>query len=120
MKKLVKLLIGLLIILAIMFIFIQKATAEIIPLSDWVLQHPVETYYIETTEDNYEKLWTGKYRYAFLGYNGEGEEQEIIKAMDRKLRPNAFLRIDASGSYGKGWVEITEEDIPEKALMHLK
>ncbi|WP_077603844.1 YxeA family protein [Oceanobacillus sojae] len=119
MKKAVKILIGILIIFTIAAAVIQKTTAGIIPLTDWLLQHPVETYYVETSEDNYEKLWTGKYKYVFLGYNEEGDEQQITKVMNKELRPNAFLRMDASGSYGKGWIEVMEEDIPEKPLMQL-
>ncbi|WP_052401089.1 YxeA family protein [Oceanobacillus jeddahense] len=119
MKKAVKIFIGVLIILTITAVAIQKTTAGIIPITDWLLQHPVETYYVETTEDNYEKLWTGNYKYVFSGYNEEGDEQQITKVIDRELRTDAFLRIDTSGSYGKGWVEITEEEVPEEALSQL-
>lgn len=118
-KKGVKGLIAILIILTIAAVAIQKTTAGIIPLTNWLLQHPVETYYVETSEDNYEKLWNGKYKYVFLGYNEEGDEQQITKVMNKELRPNAFLRMDASGSYGKGWIEVLEEDIPENPLLQL-
>lgn len=120
MKKAVKVLIGILIIFTVTAAVIQKTTAGIIPLTDWLLQHPVETYYVETSEDKYEKLWTGSYKYVFSGYNEEGDEQQITKVIDKELRPNAFLRIDASGSYGKGWIEVMEEDIPENPLLKLK
>ncbi|MFD1065585.1 YxeA family protein [Oceanobacillus locisalsi] len=119
MKKRVKILVGFLIIFIAAAVAIQKTTAGIIPLTDWLLQKPVETYYVETTADNYEKLWTGNYKYIFSGYNEAGEEQQITRVMDRELRTEAFLRMDASGSYGKGWVEVTDEKVPEEALLQL-
>ncbi|MFD1388485.1 YxeA family protein [Oceanobacillus oncorhynchi subsp. oncorhynchi] len=119
MKKAVKVLFGILILFTLAAVAIQKTTAGIIPLTDWLLQQPVETYYVETADDNYEKLWTGNYKYVFSGYNADGEEQQITKVIDRELRPGAFLRIDASGSYGKGWTEVREEDVSEEALLQL-
>lgn len=119
LKKAVKILIGILLVLTITAITIQKTTAGIIPLTDWILQHPVETYYVETNEDNYDKLWTGNYRYVFSGFNEDGDKQEIVKVINKELRPNAFLQIDAAGSYGKGWIEVLEEDVPEKAALQL-
>ncbi|WP_152656642.1 YxeA family protein [Oceanobacillus sp. CFH 90083] len=119
MKKAVKVSFGTLIILTITAVVIQKTTAGIIPLTDWLLQHPVETYYTETADNNYEKLWTGNYKYVFSGYNEEGDEQQIIRVIDRELRSDAFLRIDTSGSYGKGWIEVMEEEVPEEALLQL-
>lgn len=88
-------------------------------MSQWASQRPVETYYVKTTENNYKKLWNGNYRYKFTGYNEEGNGQEIVKVIDRELRPNAFLKIDATGSYGKGWIEVVEEEIPKEALFQL-
>jgi len=119
MKKAVKILVGILLAFAIAVAVIQKTTAGIIPLSDWVLQHPVETYFVKTTEENHEKLWTGNYRYVFNGYNAEGDEQQIVRVMDRELSPDAYLKMDTAGRYGKGWIEASEDEVPEEALLKL-
>ncbi|WP_080873645.1 YxeA family protein [Oceanobacillus timonensis] len=119
MKKGIKILVGMLIVFIFAAVAIQKTTAGIIPLTDWLLQKPVETYYVETSDDNYEKLWNGNYKYVFSGFNEDGDEQQITRVIDRELQTDAFLQMDASGSYGKGWGEVMEEEIPEAALLQL-
>ncbi len=39
--------------------------------------------------------------------------------MDRKLRSEAYIKIYAEGSYGKGWREVEMEEVPQKALLQM-
>ncbi|WP_130860529.1 DUF1093 domain-containing protein [Gracilibacillus phocaeensis] len=119
MKKIAITCVGLLAFLAILFVGIQQTTAGIIPLSDWMLHNNEESlYYVETTTD-YEELWNGNYRYEFTGFDQEGNKQRIVRVMDRELQPNAYLEIYTAGRFGKGWVEVPQEAVPEGALMQL-
>lgn len=40
--------------------------------------------------------------------------------INRKLHPGAFIKIYAKGTQGKGWAEVSKENIPEKALKKLQ
>ena len=40
--------------------------------------------------------------------------------MNRQLHSGAFIKIYAKGMQGKGWAEISKEEIPEKALKQLQ
>ncbi|KMM60154.1 hypothetical protein ACH95_09570 [Bacillus glycinifermentans] len=99
---------------------LQKTTAGLTPLSDNFLKGlPVEAYYVKTT-DAYEKLWNSKYRYTFTGYEKTGNKQKIVRVMDRKLRAGAYLKMYTVGTYGKGWIEIEREEVPQGALAEMK
>ncbi|GAB2535276.1 DUF1093 domain-containing protein [Gracilibacillus alcaliphilus] len=102
MKKIGITLIGLLIFLTLLLIGIQKTTSVIIPLSDWTFHNNDEkVYYVKTTEE-YETLWNGNLRYQFSGFDEDGEQQKIYRVIDKKLKSDAYLKIYAAGSYGKG------------------
>ncbi|MDM5157481.1 YxeA family protein [Bacillus sp. DX1.1] len=61
-----------------------------------------------------------EYLYTFTGYSEDGKQQIIRKMINRKLHPGAFIKIYAKGTQGKGWAEVSKENIPEKALKKLQ
>ncbi|MBH5316413.1 YxeA family protein [Paenibacillus sp. GSMTC-2017] len=82
--------------------------------------------YLSKKEVNHYYVMTGKgekkgdkYLYAFDGYDADGNHQVVKKMLNRELRPDAYLKIYAKGSSGKGWQEVNKEDVPTPALEKL-
>lgn len=101
-------------------VYFENTTSGIKPTISGLLDSEYKPHYVMTESDNYKKLWNGKYRYTFTGYAEDGKKQEIVRLIDRELRPDAYLRMYAEGSLGKFWEEVQEDEIPEKALSKLK
>ena len=116
MRKLGIRLIIVTLLLIVSLVVIQKTTAGIQPLADWIFKTDSDYYFVKIEEDNDEKLWNGKYRYTFNGYDKDGNLQHVVKVVNRKLRPDAYIKIYADGSYGEGWGEVAAEDIPPEVL----
>ena len=101
-------------------IYFENTTSGLKPTISGLIESEYKPHYVKTETNNYKKLWNGKYRYTFTGYAEDGKKQEIVRVIDKELRPHAFLRIYAEGSQGKYWEEVQEDEIPEKALSKLK
>lgn len=54
------------------------------------------------------------YQYEFTAYNASGKKQPITIKVTKQLREGAFLQILAKGQNGKSWMEVQENEIPEK------
>ncbi|PEY34008.1 hypothetical protein CN354_18455 [Bacillus cereus] len=61
-----------------------------------------------------------EYLYTLKGYTEDGKQQTIKKMVNRQLHSGAFIKIYAKGTQGKGWAEVSKEEIPEKALKQLQ
>lgn len=110
------------VLIAVAAVFaLQKLTGGLVPLADEVIQsfQQSEAYYVKTT-DNAEMLGNGKYSYTLTGYDASGKKQQIKTEIDKKLHPGAFIKIYAAGAKGKGWVEVTKEEVPEGALAEME
>lgn len=101
-------------------IYFENTTSGLKPTIDGLLESEYKPHYVKTESNNYKKLWNGKYRYTFTGYDEDGKKQEIVRVMNRILRPDAYLRMYAEGSQGKYWEEVREAEIPAKSLSKLK
>lgn len=99
-----------------MMVVIDKNTMGLKPMFDRYTFKEEDSYYVKIDSESYDELWNGKYRYTFSGYNDEGEHQEVVKLMDRKLRDGAYIDIVSGGSHGQGWTEIEESEVPDGVL----
>lgn len=97
-------------------VYIEKTSSGIKATIEGLLESDYKPHFAKTQSDNYEKLWNGKYRYTFIGYDENGKEQQIIRVIDRILRADAYIRIYAEGSLGKYWEEVQEDEIPQEIL----
>ncbi|MDR7079365.1 uncharacterized protein YxeA [Neobacillus niacini] len=61
-------------------------------------------------------MWNNHYRYTFTGYDENGNEQKIVKVIDRKLCQDAYLKIYAEGGYGGGWSEVAKPEVPSEIM----
>ncbi len=61
-----------------------------------------------------------EYLYTLKGYTEDGKQQTIKKMVNRQLHSGDFIKIYAKGMQGKGWAEVSKDEIPEKALEQLQ
>jgi uncharacterized protein (TIGR01655 family) len=101
-------------------VYFENTTSGLRPTISGLIESEYKPHYVKTETNNYKKLWNGKYRYSFTGYAEDGKKQEIVRVIDKELRPYAYLRMYAEGSLGKYWEEVQVDDIPKKALSKLK
>lgn len=120
MKKRMKIIVCTLILGVVCSVYFENTTSGLKPTISGLLESEYKPHYVKTETNNYKELWNGEYRYTFTGYAEDGKKQEIVRVIDKKLRPNAYLRIYAEGSLGKYWEEVREEEVSKKALSNLK
>jgi len=101
-------------------VYFENTKSGLKPTISGLLERESKPHYVKTETNNYKKLWNGKYRYTFTGYDEDGKKQEIVRVIDKALRPDAYLKMNAEGSLGKYWEEVQEDEIPEKVLSKLK
>lgn len=120
MKKAASIIIGVLVLILASGFFIETKTTGIVPLYDkYIAQKTPKPYYVKINSTPKE-IGSDKYKYTFKGYDENGNEQEIIKVVDRKLRTDAYLRISAYEKYGEAWIEVQPDEVPTKALDKLQ
>lgn len=100
-------------------VYFQNTSSGFKPTISGLLESEYKPHYLKTEKDNYKELWNGKYRYTFTAYAEDGQKQEIVRVIDKKLRPDAYLRMYAEGSLGKYWEEVQEDEIPATVLPKL-
>ena len=64
-----------------------------------------------------------KHRYMFMvdGVDESGEVKEIkVTASVKDFPENTYLKVHVKGTYVYEYEEVTEEDVPEKAIKELK
>ncbi|WIY61251.1 YxeA family protein [Bacillus arachidis] len=61
-----------------------------------------------------------EYLYTLNGYSENGKQQTIKKMVNHQLHSGDFIKIYAKGMQGKGWAEVSKEEIPERALKKLQ
>lgn len=120
MKKWISIITGIVILCIMGIVYFENTTIGLKPTIEGIVDDEYKTHYVKTESDNYKKLWNGKYRYTFTGYTEDGKKQKIVRLLDRKLRPDAYLRMYAQGSSGQYWEEVQADEIPEKALSRLQ
>ncbi|MGW7977572.1 YxeA family protein [Staphylococcus xylosus] len=108
----------LVIIFSILFVFLERKTEGIEAFKDnFLTNKDVKAYY--TISNDGEKKGD-KYLYTFDGYDKKGDKQIIRKLIDKKLKKQAYIKIYAKGSQGKGWMEIKEKEVPKVSLKKIK
>ncbi|MGL9741979.1 YxeA family protein [Enterococcus sp. DIV1368c] len=117
MGKLVKGLLVIALILGIGAFFIESKTEGFQALTDNFLSDKgVKEYYVKTSSGNKK----GKdYLYTFEGYDEDGNQQTVKKLVDHELKQGRYLKIYAKGMQGKGWSEVSEKEVPTKALQKI-
>lgn len=87
-----------------------------------------ESYYLQVTRDgNKEKILddSGKpfylYQYKEQVFNKNGKEKQVDFIASHNLRHKAYLKLIYSARKGVTyWEEVTNKDIPNKALQNIK
>lgn len=100
-------------------VYLENTTSGLKPTISGLLESEYKPHFVKTEANNYKKLWNGKYRYTFTGYAEDGKKQEIVRVIDKVLRPDAYLRMYAEGSLGKYWEEVQEDEIPAEIIQKL-
>ncbi|GGE67828.1 YxeA family protein [Priestia taiwanensis] len=79
----------------------------------------MDEYYVLLKEDG-KKLDEKQWEYELTGYNKDGDKQEFVLLTSRDLRKDAYLKVFVKGRNGKSFVEVQENEVPEKALAIIK
>ncbi|MED1595703.1 MULTISPECIES: YxeA family protein [Bacillus] len=118
MKLVIKVLVVFAILLGGTAYYLQSKTEGVEAFVDnFFSNKEIQDYYAVINKG--EKI-DDEYLYTFKGYTEDGKQQTIKKIMNRQLNSGAFIKIYAKGMQGKGWAEISKEEIPEKALKQLQ
>ena len=78
-----------------------------------------EDRYVKTADKYGTAKSQGGYDYSQKAVNDSGEAREITFYAGKKLKEKAYLKLDSKGSFVESWEEVTEEEVPEKALSEL-
>ena len=75
----------------------------------WV---PREPLYVATSEAQGERAAGGGYQYHATALKANGQAVETQFYAPRRLRPGAYLKLDAKGNYIASWEEVSQSDLP--------
>jgi uncharacterized protein (TIGR01655 family) len=78
-----------------------------------------DDYYVLLKEDG-KQLSKSQWEYTLTGYNKDGKKQEFVLLTLRHLRKGIYLKVAAKGENGKSFIEVKENEVPQKALEKIK
>ncbi|MDX8367217.1 YxeA family protein [Cytobacillus sp. IB215665] len=107
MKKIVGIIIFFILIFGGFLILPNEISDRVNPLI------PADEIYVQINKQGTPRS-PGGYDYTLNGLTKDGEEKEITFFASGKLRPNAFLKIYAKGSYVETWEEVHPDKLPVK------
>ncbi len=83
----------------------------------YYMEYGKDFYYTKVDNTKLEKLISSdmQYEYTLISYNKTGRKKEIKFKTSRKLKENAYLKLEVLSISGvHSWEEVSYEELPEK------